>query len=72
MEAIERIWLSVQPQSPKRTTVGWLARGGRAVEKMPHLLSAEPSHHADSAPAEEPTWGGPRGAWPDRRSTCSL
>ena len=30
---------------------------GRAFEQMPHLLGGEPSHLADSVPAEELTQG---------------
>ena len=41
----------VQAQSAQ-THNGGLG-GGRAVEKMPHLLEGEPSHRADLVPAAQ-------------------
>ena len=69
MVQVERIWLGVQLQSPKRNNGG--LGGGRAFEKTPHLFEGEPSYPADLVPAAQPRRRRPRGARPARPLTCS-
>ena len=62
--------LARRPAPLAQTHNGELA-GGRAVEKMPHLLSGEGHHQAGSAPAGEPRKRRPPGAGPARPLTRS-
>ena len=55
MEAIERIWLGVQLQSLKRTTVGWrvAGRSGGAAPFLRVSLATSPTLRQQQAAAEE-------------------